>query len=620
MNLTLVRLLAMHDPERENPPRFHRRRRLTLAATFCSLCYPLVGKTQSAKLFGCLPLLGSFNDADLTPLQPLASSRERWMHDELVRLCHEEQVQASLFWIETENAYALPGNRIAFGRELAKVIDFQMNDLTIDQRDTIFRFIMGHEFSHILQARQSQNVVPVSVRGKELQADIGGGAWLALRLTSPGGELDSVQSKRAIIFAGAIGGTDWTDPSAHGTRQERFDACTLGTIIGGQVRLDSDGANTATRRLSQILFSPNGVKLAIGAEIAAAVGHQWNEFFEALPAALVARNNLPVSPDGVDPREVPELDGGFYYEFVSADAKNSSEHFDVTFYQNNLHWLFPEWAVLSEFRERLSSTPDALKNVISEERQRISTIAADPSAKINRLQVFQEIDEHNVRITCAKIKINENSYVVLAIFNIQKLSDEETSAFTRLRDTRTRTDDDNAESDNNDAAEPFDFARRWMVFLNSVRSNAEECRETEILRTRLISINVPAGVSRVSKKGAAEFWFILFDTANSENGEKNANYVWQHVLSTFSATNWSEPLPKQLGVPQKPSLIATAIRIADEQTDGSDFALEEQHTFDWDGRKDGPATSVDAISLQKKTTSDQANRKLLLLHISLQPK
>lgn len=592
------------------------RRKLVLASAFCPLCKVSLARAEASSPFGCLPVDDELDLSSVAPLRPSSSRREQWMLGELDRLRREEQITASIAWIDGINAYALDSRRIVFGRGLAQVIETEIPDLTADQRDTIFRFVIGHEFTHLLQARQSGSVVPATMRGKELQADFGGGAWLALCLTSPGGELDFFQSARALRFAYAIGGTDWRDPAAHGTSNERWDACFIGTFKGRQIRSTNTAGSPSSHRLSAILFGPEGLPLAIAPEMMASLGRQWDGFFSDLSNALIERQPPPTSPSGINASQ--EADHEAYFYAFDATATQTTPHpFEFSYYDRSLRRVLENWSELSVSQFPLPATPPPLRETADRERQRLLTLVNDPGAQIVMLHIYQDLSVSNARITCGLAKDGSSTSVVIVASIAPPLTDDQKRAFERLRDQYDRQAQEKVATEQELEDEPFEFARQWLKFLELTRAGVQKARNLKDFRNELTQIALPEGVVISARPSSSEVWVILLDSVDPRDEEKRTGYISEHITDTFSSAGWEERLPVHLGINDDDTALAsTAAGLIPKRKDGNDLAFDEHHVFAFDDSSNARGALVELLTLRNQSLDDAHYHRVIFMRIS----
>jgi hypothetical protein len=592
------------------------RRNLMLAFASCALCKLSIAGAQEGGVSGCMAVGDGIDLASLAPLSPSNSPREKWMIDELERLKREEQLAASVSWIDGVNAYAFDSNRIAFGRGLAQVIESGIPDLTADQRDTIFRFVIGHEFTHILQARQSGNGVPSNVRGRELQADFGGGVWLGLCLSSPDGELDFFQSARAIRFAYSIGGSDWQDPGAHGTSDERWSACFFGAFTARISQAAKVEGRGLSQRVSTLVFSPNGMGLVVAAEMTASIGRDWYQFFGSLLKAIEVGHRPPTSPDGSAPTQVSG-DYAYFYVFDATQTSEPSHHFDYSYYEHAFERLCPDWGEVDFSGRPLRSKYQALQEIVDQEKMRIVSAVNDPGAQFLFAHTYQDIDATNVRMTCGFLRNGQTKWVVLVASSASPASDIQKHAFMDGRDAHEKAVEQEIAAEQEIEDEPFAFANEWLTFLEAIRDRATKAKSFATLREEIVKIKLPSGVEVAPNSAEREMWLILYDSVDPHDDGKRAEYISEHVSDTFSDDEWEESLPEHLGVNSEDVALAKAAAAElTKREDRNDLGLDEHQIYILKGANKGHGSKIETVSLQNQTPDVDHYHKAMLMRLS----
>jgi hypothetical protein len=252
----------------------------------------------------------------ITELKPNSVELDRWIQEDMSELNAEEGLHAWASWCDGGNALAQGDDHIFLGRELFAAVEAETN-VAEDRRRTILDFILGHEYTHLLQ--EHLNITPGTgtVRERELQADEGGGAWVWLRLRGALPSADAtwpMDDDQAVSFAFSIGDRRWDDPSTHGTPSERASAFRLGFILANAHVVNGyrPGAEDGAHFIANEIVDNSVMSPDLAAEMEAR-DKTWNDFLKHVQGALTEGGDLPVAPGAVPP--VRLKDGSHAYVF-----------------------------------------------------------------------------------------------------------------------------------------------------------------------------------------------------------------------------------------------------------------------------------------------------------------
>lgn len=176
--------------------------------------------------------------------QPAVRLQPSTVHNH--RLLIEEQewqrrlgVNAAIYIISADNAFAEPGGRVLLGQQLANRYMQRGADYALQA----LAYVTAHEYGHHLQFRF--NPALPSGPATELQADAIAGYWAGMRLAEQVRQGLPVQEVKAIIeieknSAYEIGDYLFNSPQHHGTPSQRHNAVLEGLRAGYSLRYGSN--------------------------------------------------------------------------------------------------------------------------------------------------------------------------------------------------------------------------------------------------------------------------------------------------------------------------------------------------------------------------------------------
>jgi hypothetical protein len=180
--------------------------------------------------------------------QPAARLQPTTVHNQ--RLLLEEQewqqrlgVNAAIFVISADNAFAEPGGRVLLGQQLANRYLQKGDDYALQA----LAYVTAHEFGHHLQFRFNQYLPGPAA---ELQADAIAGYWAGMRLAEQVRQGLPIYQAKLIMgiernSAYEIGDYVFNSPQHHGTPTQRHNAVLEGLRAGYSLRYGSNFRSSA---------------------------------------------------------------------------------------------------------------------------------------------------------------------------------------------------------------------------------------------------------------------------------------------------------------------------------------------------------------------------------------
>jgi hypothetical protein len=202
------------------------------------------GKKSRKTSGGCLSAGSDPSSAQpATRLQPTTGYNQRLLREE-----REWQqrlgVNAAMYVISADNAFAEPGGRVLLGQQLANRYMQKGPDYALQA----LAYVAAHEYGHHLQFRMLKDLP--SNPGAELQADAIAGYWAGMRLAEQVRQGLPVQEAKAIMeiekqSAYEIGDYVFNSPQHHGTPLQRHAAVFNGLQAGYSLRYGSNFRSSA---------------------------------------------------------------------------------------------------------------------------------------------------------------------------------------------------------------------------------------------------------------------------------------------------------------------------------------------------------------------------------------